>query len=187
MCAVLEGEGDGQQLGLVAAVAGQCESRDTAHIDGGGAAEDGVQNVVLRTQNAGSLHVDDDGQLLDLLLEVGSGLADDGIQRVDLGVDQSHLRVGSSSCSIASGGGGSSSGSSGRGCGALGATAGGQCQSSGRNACCCQKAATRDLLHDNCPPKKFPLARRRALHGSHAVRSFTIHTLAKILSQSKGF
>ena len=32
---VVEGEGDGQQLGLVAAVAGQSESRDTADINGG--------------------------------------------------------------------------------------------------------------------------------------------------------
>ena len=152
VCAVLEGEGDGQQLGLVAAVAGQCESGDTADVDGGGAAEDSVQNVVLRTQNAGSLHIDDDGaagQLFDLLLEVGSGLADDGIQRVDLGVDQSHLRVGSSSCGITGGSGGSCSRGSGRSSSAVaGATAGGQCQSSGGNTGCCQKAATRNLLHD---------------------------------------
>ena len=152
VCAVLEGEGDGQQLGLVAAVAGQCESGDTADVDGGGAAEDSVQNVVLRAQNAGSLHIDDDGaagQLLDLLLEVRTGLADDGIQRVDLGVDQSHLRVGSSSCGITGGSGGSCSRGSGRGSSAAaGATAGGQCQSSGGNTGCCQKAATRNLLHD---------------------------------------
>ena len=151
VCAVLKGEGDAQQLGLVAAVAGQCESRDTADVDGSGAAQDGVQNVVLRTQNAGSLHVDDDGtagQLLDLLLEVRSGLANDGVQRVDLGVDQSHLGIVCSSSGITCGR--SSSGSCGRGgsSGAVGRTATcGQSQSSGGNTGGCQEAATRDHFH----------------------------------------
>lgn len=63
------------------------------------------------------------------------------------GVDIS--RVGSSSCGITGGSGGSCSRGSGRSSSAVaGATAGGQCQSSGGNTGCCQKAATRNLLHD---------------------------------------
>ena len=154
--AVVEGEGDGQELRLVAAVAGQSESRDTADINGGRTAQNSVQNVVLRAQNAGSLHVNNDrtaAQLLDLLLEVRTGLANDGVQRVDLGVDQSHLGIVSSSggitCSSRSCGRG---GSSGRGGVALGATAGGQ--GNGSSSCTgnSHKAATRDHFHRNRPP-----------------------------------
>ena len=110
-----------------------------------------ASRTVLRAQNAGSLHIDDDGaagQLLDLLLEVGSGLANDGIQRVDLGVDQSHLGIVCSSSSITS-----SRSCGGRSCGRggssriAGTTTCGQSQSSGGNTGCCQKAATSDLFH----------------------------------------
>ena len=155
--AVVEGEGDGQQLRLVAAVAGQSESRNTADIDGSRAAQNSVQNVVLRAQNTGSLHIDDHrtaAQLLDLLLEVRTGLTNDGIQRVDLGVDQSHLGiVGSSSCITGSSrrscGRGGSSGRSGA---ALGTTAGGQSNSSGSCTGNGHKATTRDHFHRNRPP-----------------------------------
>ena len=155
---VVKGEGDGQQLGLVAAVAGQCESRDTADVDGSRTAQDSIQNVVLRTQNTGSLHVNDDrtaAQLLDLFLEVRTGLADDGIQGVDLSVDQGHLGIVCSSSGITSGsrrscGGRCSSGrSSGR---AAGTTTSGQSDCS---SCCTgnsQEAAARNLFHRYRPP-----------------------------------
>ena len=104
--AALPGVGDGQQLCLVAAVAGQGESGDTGHINGVAAGQNVIQNVVLGTQNTGSLEIDGDGaagQLFDLLLESGSGLANDGIQRVDLSVNQGHGRIVSSGGSITGG------------------------------------------------------------------------------------
>ena len=77
---------------------------------------------------------------------VGSGLADDGIQRVDLGVDQGDLGIVGSSGGIArsrSGGG-----TGGRGCSGAGRAAtcgqGSSCGSCTGNG---EKAATRDLFH----------------------------------------
>ena len=128
---VLEGEGDGQQLGLVATVAGQCESGNTGHIDGVAAGKNVVQNVVLGAEHAGGLNVDLNaaaGQLFHLLLESGGGLAHDGIQRVDLGVDQLHMGVAGNvtGCGLGAGSGGFCRfGGSGR---TGGRTAGGQTQ-----------------------------------------------------------
>ncbi len=94
--AVLKGEGEGEQHGLLSLVAGQGEGGDTAHVDGVVAADDGVQHVVLRAQHATGAHVDGDGAaglLLHQALELRGGLAHDGVQGVDLGVHQGHLGV----------------------------------------------------------------------------------------------
>ena len=81
---------------------------------------------------------------------MGSGLADDGIQRVDLGVDQGDLGIVGSSGGIARNrsGGGSGGGTGGRGCSGAGRAAtcgqGSSCGSCTGNG---EKAATRDLFH----------------------------------------
>ena len=56
MLLVDEGVGDGQQLGLVAAVAGQRESGDTGDIDGAALGQDAVQNGSLVAENAVGLN-----------------------------------------------------------------------------------------------------------------------------------
>lgn len=101
MIAVDEGEGDGQQLRLLRAVAVQRKGGNAGHVDGRGAAENGIEHIVLGAQHAGGLNVDGDraaGERFNLLLEVRGGLSDDGIQRIDLGVDERHLGVGLCDC-----------------------------------------------------------------------------------------
>ena len=122
-----EGVGQAEQHRLFAAVAGQGEGRDAGDVDGVAAGEDVVQNVVFRAEHAGSLQVDGDGtagQGLDLLLKIGSGLADDGVQGVDLGIDQGDGGVGGSGCGVTRHAGSGA----GAGCGAAGraAAAGGE-------------------------------------------------------------
>src|SRR5699024_447764 len=99
-----EGVGQAEQHRLLAAVAGKGESRETGQVDGVAAGEDVVQNVVFRAEHARSLQVDGDGpagQLFDLLLKIGSGLADDGVQGVDLGIDQGDGGVAGGCSSVA--------------------------------------------------------------------------------------
>ena len=89
-----EGVGDGQELGLVAAVAGQRESGDTGDVNGAALGQDTIQNGCFVAQNAVGLNVDANrtiGQGLNLLLEIGSDHADDGaLNGVYLSVGQSN-------------------------------------------------------------------------------------------------
>ena len=142
-----EGVGQAEQHGLLAAVAGQGKGRDAGQVDGVAAGQDVVQDVVLRAQHARGLQVDGDGaagQGLYLLLEVGSGLADDGVQRVDLRIDQGHGGVGRSVA-----GSGAGRAGSGAGCGAAAgaAAAGGQDACCAKRCGCCQKRTTGNHLH----------------------------------------
>ena len=102
MSTILEGIRNGKKHGLLSAVAVQCESRDTGHIDGAAAAQHGIQNVVLRTKNAAGLNIDGDlavRQLFYFGLEISSHLANDGIKRVNLCIYQSYFRhIGSVVC-----------------------------------------------------------------------------------------
>ncbi len=91
MFAADKGVGDGEQGGLLAAVGGELERGETADVNRAAVAEDAVQHLRLSAENAGVLNVDDDGavgQFFDLFLEEGRGLADDGIDGVDLAVGQ---------------------------------------------------------------------------------------------------
>jgi len=95
MSTILEGIRNGQKHGLLSAVAVQCESRDTGHIDGAAAAQHSIQNVVLRAKNTAGLNVDGDlavRQLFYFVLEIGSHLANDSIKRVNLCIYQSYFR-----------------------------------------------------------------------------------------------
>ena len=91
-----EGVGDGEQHGLLAAIAGQCERGDAGDVHGVAAAQDTVKDLSLRAQHAAGLDVDDDlalGKLLNLLLEGSRNLAHNGpLKRVDLGIGQLHGR-----------------------------------------------------------------------------------------------
>ena len=92
MILVHEGVGDGQQLGLVAAILGQRESGDAADVGDVAAGQQVVQNLVLRAQHAAGLNVDDHGtaaQFFNLLLESAGDSAHDGaFEGVDLCISQ---------------------------------------------------------------------------------------------------
>ena len=60
MIPVHKGVGNGQQHGLLAAVAGQCKCRDTGHINRSASAKHGIQYVILRAKNTGGLQIDRD-------------------------------------------------------------------------------------------------------------------------------